>query len=92
MVFDRIEDDLAEEDLAHAAGEIADAAQLCGGDLRKAACSTLNSVMLYKLSASVSVASVETQKSAMTALKEVLARSTVSTDRSQMCDVTELMF
>jgi hypothetical protein len=89
MAFEQIEEDL-EEDLARAAGEIADAAQLCGGDLRKAASSTLNSVMLYKLSASVSMANDETQKSAMTALREVLARSVVSADPSQMCNVTKL--
>jgi hypothetical protein len=76
MAFGNIEGDL-EKDLARAAGEIAaDAAQkLCDGDLRKAKSSTIYSAMLYKLSASVSIASDETRKSARAALAEVLARS-----------------
>jgi hypothetical protein len=91
MAFGNIEGDL-EKDLARAAGEIAaDAAQkLCDGDLRKAKSSTIYSAMLYKLSASVSIASDETRKSARAALAEVLARSAVSASPSQMFDVTKL--
>jgi hypothetical protein len=91
MAFGNIEGDL-EKDLASAAGKIAaDAAQnLCDGDLRKATSSTIYSAMLYKLSASVSISSDKTQKSARAALEEVLARSAVSASPSQMIDITKL--
>jgi hypothetical protein len=90
MALSNIDEDL-EKELACAAGKIADAAQqLCGGDLRKAASSTINSVTLYNFSAGISMATDETQKSARAALEKVLALSAVSTGPSQLFDVTKL--
>jgi hypothetical protein len=91
MACDHIEEDL-EKGLADAASDIADAAQLCSGDLRKAASSARYSATFYKLSTNISRASDEIQKTTKAALVKVFAQSAVSADPSQMCYVKELSF